>query len=183
MIEFKLQQELPFSKDIFYILNKLEYHNSVIFGGSIRDFVLSNYQTNTINDYDIRIVSTKLDIDIANSLTPYFGQYTIVPSLGSNKQRFLFNFNGIELDISIRSINPNNSTLFRNALERSHNSDAAISSFVLDSTLACFCRIDAIYDIENNSLTFYNSQNIERLDYYIKKMENKFPNRKRIIVN
>jgi len=74
MIEFKLQQELPFSKEIFDILNKLEYYNSVIFGGAIRDFVISNYQTNTIKDYDIRIVSTKLDIDIANSLIPYFGE-------------------------------------------------------------------------------------------------------------
>lgn len=74
MIQFSIQKELPFAKEIFDILNKLQYSNSVIFGGSIRDFVISNYQTNTINDYDIRIVSTKKDIDIANSLVPYFGE-------------------------------------------------------------------------------------------------------------
>lgn len=183
MIEFKLEKQLPYLKEIFDILKILGYQNSVLFGGSIRDFVLSNYQTDTINDYDIRIVSNVKDFEVANSLIPYFGQYVITPSLGNNKNRFIFYFHGIELDISIRDIDSHNSTLPLNSIERVYNSDAAISSFVIDSNLSCYCRSDAILDINTNSLTFYNSDNIERLDYYIKKMEKKFPNRQRIIVD
>ena len=68
MIEFKLEKQLPYLKEIFDILKILGYQNSILFGGSIRDFVLSNYQTDTINDYDIRIVSNVKDFEVANSI-------------------------------------------------------------------------------------------------------------------
>lgn len=183
MIRFDLKNVLPFSTQIFDILNKNGFSNSVIFGGSIRDFVTTNYQTHSINDYDIRIVSNLNELDIAHSLVPYFGDFTIVPSLGNNKNRFIFYFNNIELDISIRPSDIDNYSLDLNTTERVYNSDAALSSFVLNSQLDCYCREEAISDINLSTLTFYSSDNDERLHYYVNKMQIKFPNRKIIIID
>jgi len=165
----------PLAASIFKNLSDAGLSNACIFGGAQRD---SDYaalwgRPITIKDYDIRVWSTESDNVVLAKLATLFGPYKVVPAAGTPHMRYLFTWQGAELDVSIRW--PKDMTP---AIDRVADSDAGLSAVAIDSDLCCWCRNDYQSDIRNKTITTKDTS--ERALTYAARLQSKFPDHRLI---
>ena len=147
-----------------------------IFGGSIRDSDLKQKNDSAIKDYDIRIWSDKTDDVVCSSILSQLSlsEYKKVKCEGTDYYRYIFVYDEIEFDISIRQIPTCTITIEDCAKERAMNSDIGLSAIAISPSKKCWVHPQYIYDRDNGTLTLIKEQSI-RTSAYMKRMLLKFP--------
>ena len=148
-----------------------------IFGGSLRDSDLKQKNKCEIKDYDIRIWSEKTEEMVCAQLTlrSSIGACTKIKCIGTANNRYVFSYDGMELDVSIRQIPSAKSNIEDCAKERVMNADIGLSAIAMSSTGSCWVHEEYIHDRDNDTLTLLKEKCI-RTDEYMKRMMVKFPN-------
>jgi hypothetical protein len=158
-----------------------------LFGGAIRDTDYANRHSGKCNikDYDIRIWLPASDhdkhIEVFLTKLADMANVTIekLPSPGTGKIRYCFNYQGVEVDVSIRPIPEWYSNLpipkEAVAIERAANSDIALSSIAIDPLGRAWAMPEYLDDQLHQTLTVYPNTNEQRCLVYTQRMSQKFP--------
>ena len=177
--------------DIFNQLARAGARHSAIFGGAPRDadYAARHQVDKPVRDYDVRIWIEPTDHEfhkqlVLDRLRIVFGPMVPMPGLGNGPMRYIFNYKGSELDVSIRPIPEH----FRYrqipvgavAYDRAQDSDIGLSSVALDPTLQAWGSLQYLADRDNKTLTVYPIDNPERKAAYLAKMQKKFPEHRAI---
>lgn len=177
---------LPLATEIFEGLAKAGAPHAAIFGGAPRDALYEAYHhvTRPIKDYDIRIWTRDdykaTETALVHALNQQFGPNTIELAAGTGRPRYMFNFHGAKLDVSIRPApdcwKNKNIPLAAVAIERAGDSDVGISSVALDPKQNIWATQDFLADFYQKTLTVYCGPDQDRLKAYSERMQAKFPN-------
>lgn len=163
---------------IINILSEVGFNYFCIFGGSLRDSDENQKYKCNPKDYDIRIWSDKTEEKVCSqlSLRSSLGAYTQMKCEGTKHNRYVFFYDGIELDISIRKLEKGTG-IHDCAKERVMNADIGISSIAMAPDGTCWAHPQYLLDRDNNTLTLIRNKCI-RTDEYVKRLSLKFPNMK-----
>lgn len=181
----------PLTQGIFSKLDAAGLTLSCIFGGAQRDtdYNARHGTTRTIKDYDIRIwlpdtEFSRAQISAIDRLDQQFGPHHAIPADGTAHMRYIFNFMGAELDVSLRPVPPAllNTTIPIEAvaLNRAGDSDIGLCAVAIDPQLRGWCRPEYLKDLQNKSLTVFSTDNAQRSATYTKRMQLKFPDHRLI---
>lgn len=176
----------PLARSIFDSLDTAGLNLSCIFGGAQRDtdYNARHGTTRAIKDYDIRIWLPDAEfscaqLSVLDRLHQQFGPHRPIPADGTAHMRYIFNFMGAELDVSLRPVPPAflNTTIPVEAvaLNSAGDSDIGLCAVAIDPQLRGWCRPEYLEDLQNKSLTVFPSNNAQRRALYTERMRTKFP--------
>lgn len=149
--------------------------NLALFGGAPRDADLGI----TPNDYDIRVWLDDDKAVVFLSRLRAKVQVQEVPSLGTGRIRYCFEYRGVKVDLSIRPIPdryigkyiPLNAV----AKERAGEADLGLSSVAIDPIGLAYGTDEYVLDRHFKHLTVYPSPDLARILAYTLRMSKKFP--------
>jgi hypothetical protein len=185
--KIQLKAYPPKIKICFDLLNSAGGEYYALFGGAIRDAdYAARHQANLqIKDYDIRLWLpadnfAEHEKNFLHTLST-IGKTLITSQAcpGTNHLHYCFDFQEIELDLSIRPIPAS----FQNkivpveavAIDRASESDVAISAVAIDPSGSVWARSEYLMDQDNKTLTVYEIHDLTRRSNYANRMKNKFP--------
>jgi hypothetical protein len=161
-------------------LSSMGATNLALFGGAVRDTDLGIKP----NDYDVRVWmddEKKAKFLLALRSKVHVNQ---IPSDGTNKPRYLFNFKGVPVDLSIREIPEEYEGCYipvsAVAKNRVLDADIGLSAIALDPIGVAWATDEYELDKKFKRLTVYPkpphmSTGRVRIETYTDRMHNKFP--------
>lgn len=172
----------PLAAPLMERLLSAGFLDCALFGGAVRDADCSAAWgvSIPIKDYDVRVwISGETEERALERISRALGCASRPePSLGTGRVRHVFEWRGSEIDLSIRPAPAEASSHpARVAIERAADSDAALGSVALASDLSAWARPEYLLDRDGDRLSFFPSENPERLAAYIARMSAKFPGR------
>jgi hypothetical protein len=175
----------PLAAPIFDILQAAGARAFCLFGGALRDADHNSRwcDTRPIKDYDIRIWLEASGPDeetlVQNIATGLQATVRVVPSPGTGRSRYCFDFAGSEVDISIRQAPSQYAgcviPIEAVALERAADSDIGISSVAMDPSMQAWARPEYLHDQSARTLTVFDIPDALRKAAYLTRMRAKFP--------
>lgn len=179
----------PRQQAIFDLLVLAGAENFALFGGAARDadYAARKNRTPQINDYDLRVwlspQDTKNFLEKLQTLseTPI----TETPSAGTGRIRYCLNWQGADLDISVRPVPEKYKSLKSIpveavAIDRALDADIGLCSIAIDPKGQAWATDEYEYDQLNNTLTVYPINDTSRRLAYASRMQGKFPDSKLI---
>lgn len=158
---------------ILNLLSESGFTFFCIFGGSLRDSDTKQKYCTTVKDYDIRIWSEKTEEEVCSQLLQ-FGTPTKTQCIGTTNHRYIYFYDGLELDISIRNISYSKCHIHDCAKERVMNADVALSAIAMSETGACWVHPQYLNDRKDSTLTLIKDK-CNRTNEYLKRLKLKFP--------
>lgn len=177
----------PDMEKCFQLLRAAGATYFALFGGAIRDadYAARHQQARPIKDYDLRVWLSTKEEDFEAVQNAFLSKLSDIaktgintePCPGTNNVHYCFQYEGIELDVSIRAIpaiyqhQPHLSAV---AIDRASSSDIGISSVAIDSSGQAWARPEYLQDQMNKTLTVYTRENVSRSKAYEDRMHAKF---------
>lgn len=169
----------PLLREIFNIISRAGAKHYALFGGAIRDADYGAYHNapRTINDYDIRIwLPPEQEHAFVTNLGPDVRR---VPSAGTGRIRYCLNYNGAELDISVRNIpeqfKGEEIPIEAVAQNRAADSDIGLCSIAIDPSGTAWGTPEYLADRDRKTLSVYPLEDADRKAAYTARMLLKFP--------
>lgn len=182
----------PLWPNCITLLSAAGANHFALFGGAVRDadYAIRNGKVYKPKDYDIRVwLKTENYEDNLEQFLLKLRRISqtpidIVPSPGTNKVRYCFMYQGVELDISIRAkpVFVNGSSAEAIAKDRAYKSDIALSAIALDEFGKAWAMPEYLDDQENHTLTVYPSDNQAQIRIYTARMKEKFPDNEIVLM-
>ena len=143
-----------------------------LFGGAIRDTDLGL----PVNDYDVRGWLDSWELPIFLERLKATCTVVETPSLGTGLIRYIFEYEGFPVDLSIRPFPTEDYRAYdAPAKERAMAADASLSSVALDPDGNAWSTLEYEHDRDNSVVTLYPNVDAERFAYYADKICKKFP--------